>query len=172
MMLLVAAGAALGCSKEAPPAAPQLPERSCFGVFTRDDLAPLVGKGREVKEVSPVDLRLTADRNGGTCNVYVDGKDRVLAWATRQPLGQHLFTNVDDQHPDPLPYAEHGKVWDSGALVTLTCTGAEDSFELELWLSGTVQSADRPGASRPVLTALMQKYLAAAKQQTQCGGTH
>ncbi|MFG2878257.1 hypothetical protein ACGFYU_25160 [Streptomyces sp. NPDC048337] len=160
-----------GCGDEKKAAAPQLPERTCFGVFTRSDLEPLMGYGETVKVDSPVDLRLTAERRGATCNVYVDGRGRVLVSATRQPLGQHFTwppTDANQPAPDPLPLGDKGLVRDTGARVTLTCEGAKDSFELEMVISGSVEHM-KPGTSRALFTNLMTKYVDVAKQQTGCG---
>ncbi|WKV73737.1 hypothetical protein AW27_020800 [Streptomyces sp. PCS3-D2] len=168
---LAAAAVLTGCAEEKKAAAPKLPERSCFGVFTRSDLEPLVGYGETVKVSGPADARLTAEHRAATCSVDVDGRGRVLVAATRQPLGQSFFwpSTVQNQSaPDPLPLGDKGIVWNTGARVALTCKGAKDSFELELALSGSVEHV-KPGTSRALFTALMTKYLASAKQQTQCG---
>ncbi|MEW2138994.1 hypothetical protein AB0892_20780 [Streptomyces sp. NPDC005409] len=166
---LVAAAALTGCGKEQKAAAPQLPERTCFGVFARSDLEPLMGYGETVELFGPADARLSAVRRGVTCNVYVDGKGRVLAMATRQPLGQSFFwPPTDPPPPDPLPLGDKGIVWDTGARVALTCNGPKESFELELGLSGSVEHM-KPGTSKALFTALTTKYLESAKQQTQCG---
>ncbi|MCJ1677083.1 hypothetical protein MTF65_06930 [Streptomyces sp. APSN-46.1] len=168
---LVVAVALSGCAEEKKAAAPQLPERTCFGVFTRSDLEPLMGYGEEVKESSPVDARLTAERRGATCNVYVDGEGRVLVTAERRPLGQSITWPPTDQNqpaPDPLALGDKGIVWNTGARVALTCKGSKNSFELELGISGSVEHM-KPGTSRALFTTLMTKYLDAAKQQTQCG---
>ncbi|MFD6984874.1 hypothetical protein ACFWAX_29825 [Streptomyces sp. NPDC059956] len=165
---LTAAAALTGCSEEKKAAAPQLPERSCFGVFTRSDLEPLMGDGETVKESSPASLKLTPVFKGGTCTIAVDGENRVLSSVKRQPLGQHFFWHLDDEKPDPLPFADNGRVWDGGAAVAITCQGSKDSFELELRLSGSVDRV-KPADRRPLFTGLMKKYLDAAKEQTRCG---
>lgn len=170
-VVLITVAALAGCSEEKKSAAVKLPERSCFEVFTRSDVEPLMGDGDKVKEVSPTDLRLNAVRRGATCNIYVDGEGRVLVTATRQPLGDHFFwppTDANQPAPEPLSLGDKGMVWDTGARVTLTCKGSTDSFELELGIGGSTEhmkAADR----RPLFTGLMKKYLEVAKQQTQCG---
>ncbi|MFE9462116.1 hypothetical protein ACFYNW_00295 [Streptomyces virginiae] len=168
---LVVAAVVTGCAEEKKAAAQQLPERTCFGVFTRSDLEPLMGYGETVKVSGPADARLTPERPAATCNVDVDGRGRVLVAATRQPLGQNFFWPPTDQNqpaPEPLPLGDKGIVWNTGARVALTCKGTEDSFELELALSGSVEHM-KPGTSRGLFTSLMAKYLESAKQQTQCG---
>ncbi|MFF4432211.1 hypothetical protein ACFYZ4_23935 [Streptomyces sp. NPDC001513] len=165
---LVAAAALTGCAQEKKEAAPQLPERTCFGVFTRSDLEPLMGYGDTVEVSGPVDARLTVQRPGATCNVYVDGQGRVLVSATRRPLGQEVHWPPTDPAPDPLPLGDKGNVWQTGARVALTCKGPQDSFELELGLSGSVEHM-KPGTSRALFTELMTKYLESAKEQTGCG---
>ncbi|OKK19715.1 hypothetical protein AMK16_16805 [Streptomyces sp. CB00455] len=157
-----------GCAGEKPPAASRLPQTTCFGAFTPADLAPLLGRGDEVKVESPADLKLTADRRGATCNIYVDGKSGVLVTAERQPLGQGFSWPLEQVNADPIPSVENGKVWDTGAAAGLSCKGAGDPFELELWLSGTVDD-EKAGAPRPLLTGLMEKYADYAKRQTGCG---
>ncbi|MEU9300444.1 hypothetical protein [Streptomyces sp. NPDC048269] len=171
VLTLAAAAVFTGCAEEKKAAAPQLPERTCFGIFTRSDLEPLLGAGETVKETAPTDLRLTAERRGATCNVDVDGKGRVLVSATRKPLGQSIVWPPMDQNqpaPDPLPLGDKGIVWNTGARVALTCKGSQDSFALELSISGSIDQM-KPGTSRPLFTTLMTKYLDAAKQQTGCG---
>ncbi|MDX3539054.1 hypothetical protein PV721_32945 [Streptomyces sp. MB09-01] len=170
-VVLLATAALAGCAEEKKAAAPQLPERTCFGVFTRTDLEPLMGYGETVEVSGPVDARLTAARRGVTCNVYVDGQGRVLVTATRQPLEQSFAwppTDPNQPPPDPLPLGDKGIVWNTGARVALACKGSKDSFALELGLSGSVEHM-KPGTSRALFTALMTKYLESAKQQTQCG---
>ncbi|WP_327414260.1 hypothetical protein [Streptomyces sp. NBC_01233] len=169
----LAAGVALlsGCAEEKKPlAASKVRPETCFGAFTPSDLSPLLGRGDEVTVDSPYDLRLNAQRPGVTCNIYVDGKSGVLAWAERQPLGQGVFWPLEKVDAEPIPTVENGKVWNTGAAALLSCKGATDSFELELWLSGSVDGK-KPGESRPVLVELMKKYADYAKQQTGCGST-
>ncbi|MEV7173360.1 hypothetical protein AB0O18_27115 [Streptomyces sp. NPDC093224] len=168
---LIAAAAVAGCAEEKKAAAPQLPERTCFGVFTRSDLEPLMGEGETVTVSGPADARLNAQRRSATCNVDVDGRGRVLVAATRRPLGQSFFwppTDRSEPAPEPLALGDRGILWDTGARVVLTCKGAADSFELELSLSGSVEHT-KPGTSRALFTSLMITYLESAKQQTQCG---
>ncbi|WP_371616099.1 hypothetical protein [Streptomyces sp. NBC_00454] len=170
-LTLGAAAVLSGCSEGSESAAAKLPERPCFGVFTRSDLEPLMGEGHEVKDDSPTDLSLNAYRRSATCTIDVDGEGRVLVTATRQPLGDHFFwppTDANQPAPEPLALGDKGMVWDTGARVTLTCKGPADSFELALGVSGSTEhmkAADR----RPLFTGLMKKYLEVAKQQTRCG---
>lgn len=169
--IVVAAGALAGCAEAGKAPAPRLPERTCFGIFTPADLAPLMGPGKTVNETSPADVKLSADRRSATCNVDVDGQPRLLVSATRQPLGQHFtWPPTDPNQPaaDALPLGDKGIVWNTGARVALTCNGPTDSFELLLTLGGSVEHM-KPGTSRPLFTTLMAKYLEAAKQQTGCG---
>jgi hypothetical protein len=154
----------VGCAEQKPIAATRLPTSSCFGAFTPAELAPLLGRGDEIKVDSPVDLKLTAERRGATCNIYVDGKSGMLAWATRQGAGEGFSWPLDGKNPDSIPGVENGKVWDTGAAAGLTCKG-EDPFELELWIGAT---ADSPRETRAVLMPLMQKFVAYAKEQAQC----
>ncbi|MET9884815.1 hypothetical protein ABZZ20_17110 [Streptomyces sp. NPDC006430] len=159
-----------GCSEGKPAASLRLPERTCFGIFTRSDLEPLMGKGEEVKEAGPADVRLTAERRGATCNVDVDGKGRFLASATRQPLEQSFFWHPEmiKPAPDPLALGDKGLVYDTGARVLVTCKGPKDEFQLELVLGGSIDSM-KAGTSRQLFGDLMKKFLDVAKQQTQCG---
>ncbi len=167
---LVVAAVLAGCSGEQPAASSHLPERTCFGTFTRSDLEPLMGPGKTVKEMSPIDARLTATRREASCEVVVDGEHRVSVAIRRQPLGESFFFQPDPGQPAPdlLPLGDRGYVWDTGAFVTFTCQGAQDSFGLELTISGSVEHMKR-GTSRPHFTGLMTKLMDVAKQQTQCG---
>ncbi|KMO97971.1 hypothetical protein [Streptomyces roseus] len=159
-----------GCSKGTETAASKLPERTCFDVFDRSDLGPLVGNGEQVNVSGPADMQLTAVRRGATCSVDVDGKDRFLASATRQPLEQSFFWNAQLIKPpaDPLPLGDKGIVYDTGARVLLVCKGSQDSFQVELSLSGSTDQVEK-GESRPLFTRLMKKFVEAGRQQTRCG---
>ncbi|MFE2475606.1 hypothetical protein [Streptomyces sp. NPDC059389] len=159
-----------GCTGGTEAAAPKLPERTCFGVFTRSDLEPLMGNGREVKESGPADMQLNGYRRTATCSVDVDGRGRFLASATRQPLEQSFFWNAQLIKPpaDTLPLGDKGIVYDTGARVLLVCKGSQDAFQVELSLSGSTDQVEK-GGSRPLFTRLMTKFVEAGKQQTQCG---
>jgi hypothetical protein len=159
-----------GCSEQEKAAEAQLPERTCFEVFTRSDLAPLLGNGDVVKVSAPSDLRLTAERRGATCTVDVDGRVSFVASATRQPLDQSFFWNPEliKPAPDPLPLGEKGIVYDTGARVLLVCRGPKDSFQVELSLSGSIDHVGR-GQSRPLFSELMRKFVPVATEQTTCG---
>ncbi|MER6318475.1 hypothetical protein ABT237_32605 [Streptomyces sp. NPDC001581] len=160
-----------GCAEEQKPlAASKVRPETCFGAFTPSDLSPLLGRGDEVTVDSPYDLELNAQRPGVTCNIYVDGKSGLLATAERQPLGQGAYWPLEKVDAEPIPSVENGKVWNTGAAALLSCKGAPDSFELELWLSGSVDGK-KPGDSRPVLAELMKKYADYARQQTRCGSS-
>ncbi|MFD6230767.1 hypothetical protein ACFWFZ_28485 [Streptomyces sp. NPDC060232] len=157
-----------GCAEaEKQSAASKLPESTCFGVFTPSDLEPLLGRGEEVKVDSPHDLALNSRRRGATCNIYVDGKSGVLAWAKWQPAGQGFHWPLDGLNAEPIPAVENGRVWDTGAAAGISCRGAEDAFELELWLSGSI-SGKKAAETRSLLTGLMTKYADRARQQTHC----
>ncbi|MER5733649.1 hypothetical protein ABT084_35840 [Streptomyces sp. NPDC002138] len=159
-----------GCSEEAKPAARKLPERTCFGVFTRSDLAPLLGKGEEVTVSGPSDAQLSPVRKGVTCTVDVDGPGRFLATATRQPLGDSFFWNPEMIHPAPdsLPLGDRAIVYDTGARAFVACKGRDDQFGLEVKVSGSVEQMKRE-ERRPLFTKLITKLLDAAKQQSKCG---
>ncbi|MEV0987406.1 hypothetical protein [Streptomyces sp. NPDC049949] len=166
----IALAVLVGCSEGTETAAPKLPERTCFGVFSRSDLGPLVGNGEEVKESGPADMELTAARRTSTCSVDVDGRGRFLASATRQPLEQSFFWNAELIKPaaDTLPMGDKGIVYDTGARVLLICKGSQDTFQVELSLSGSTDQVEK-GGSRPLFTRLMKKFVEAGKQQTRCG---
>ncbi|MFE5521647.1 hypothetical protein ACFQ9Q_28605 [Streptomyces virginiae] len=171
-VVAVAAGAALlaGCSDGKTSAAPELPASTCFGAFTPTELAPFVGTGEEVRVDAPADARLTAGRKSAICNIYVDGKTRFFASAERLPQGQHFFwaPAVDEQKPEPLPFAENSKLWDGGAAIFLSCKGPTEAFELKLWLDGSTERIEQK-ERRPMFAGLMKKYLDFARQQTGCG---
>ncbi|MFB7181348.1 hypothetical protein ACFCYI_27045 [Streptomyces sp. NPDC056257] len=167
----LAVGLALlsGCAEEEKPsAASKVRPETCFGAFTPAELAPLLGRGDEVTVDSPYDLELNAQRRGVTCNIYVDGKSGVLATATWQPLGRGFQPLPETAKADSIPAVENGKVWDAGAVAGISCKRAEDSFELALGLSGTVDG--KAGETRRVLVELMQKYVDRAKRQNECAG--
>ncbi|MEV7560315.1 hypothetical protein [Streptomyces sp. NPDC089795] len=171
-VVAVAAGAALlaGCSDDKASAAPELPASTCFGAFTPTELAPFMGTGEEARVAGPADVRLSAGRKSAICNIYVDGKTRFFASAERLPQGQH-FTwapAVDEQEPEPLPFAGNSKLWDGGAAIFLSCDGPTDAFELKLWLDGSTEHIEQ-GERRPLFAGLMKKYLDFARQQTGCG---
>src|SRR5687768_10432161 len=114
----LAVGGALlsGCAEEEKPsAASKVRPETCFGVFTPDELAPLLGKGYEVTVDSPYDLRLNAQRRGVVCNIYVDGKSGVFATATWQSVGQGFHRPLGNVSTEPIPDVENGKVWSTGA---------------------------------------------------------
>ncbi|MFI5616923.1 hypothetical protein [Streptomyces sp. NPDC051567] len=167
-VVLVLAAMVAGCSEKKTPAASKLPSGTCFGVFDPADLAPLLGDGEEVKVVAPADMTLTPARPSAICNVYVDRQGPFLATVERAPVGRQFFWPLDKANPDPLPFVENGKVWNTGAAVALTCKKAEESFELELWISGSSNKMKYEDV-RPLFTALMKKYLEAARQQNGCG---
>ncbi|MEV7445286.1 hypothetical protein AB0O22_29830 [Streptomyces sp. NPDC091204] len=159
-----------GCSDGKASAAPELPPSTCFGAFTPAELAPFMGKGKEVRVDAPADARLSAGRESAICNIYVDGKTRLFASVERLPKGQDFFwaPAVDAQKPEPLPFAEDSKLWDSGAAVFLSCDGPTEAFELKVWLDGSTEQIKQE-ERRPLFAALMKKYLDFAKQQTGCG---
>ncbi|WP_030717822.1 hypothetical protein [Streptomyces sp. NRRL F-2580] len=158
-----------GCAtEEKPSAATKVRPETCFGIFTPDELAPLLGAGDEVTVDSPHDLELNAQRRGATCNIYVDGKSGLLATATWQPLGRGFQPLPETANADAIPAVENGKVWDAGAVAGISCTTAEDSFELALGLSGTVDG--KAEETRRLLAELMKKYVDRAKRQNHCAG--
>ncbi|WP_314252980.1 hypothetical protein [Streptomyces sp. DSM 40907] len=172
VVVAVAMGAALlaGCSDGKASAAPALPGSTCFGAFTPTELAPLMGTGKETQVDGPADVRLSAGRKSALCNIYVDGKSRFFAGAERLPQGQHFFwaPAVDEQNPEPLPFAENSKLWDGGAAIFLSCNGPTEAFELKLWLDGSTEQIEQE-KRRPLFAGLMKKYLEFAKEQTGCG---
>ncbi|MFD7032677.1 hypothetical protein ACFWAR_32100 [Streptomyces sp. NPDC059917] len=169
-MAMATAVALTGCSSEAKPAARNLPERTCFGVFERSDLAPLLGTGEKVTVSGPPDAQLSPIRRGGTCTVAVDGPGRFLATVTRQPLGRGFFWNREFIHPapDPVPLGDEAMVYNTGARAFVTCKGRDDQFELEVAVSGSVEQM-KYGEGRPLFIKLITKLLDSAKQQSKCG---
>ncbi|MFJ9343683.1 hypothetical protein ACIRP0_31035 [Streptomyces sp. NPDC101733] len=129
-----------------------------------------MGTGKDVQVRAPGDIRLTAQRARESCTIDVDGKNRFLARAYRQPVGGvHTWPSLlSDNDPEPLPGAKDGKLWDDGAAVVLTCEGPTDSFVLELWIGGATDGIKKE-ERRPKFAALMNKYTEFAKSQTKCG---
>ncbi|MER7827754.1 hypothetical protein ABTX85_34940 [Streptomyces sp. NPDC096097] len=167
--LAVAVTLLSGCAEEEKPsAASKVRPETCFGAFTPDELAPLLGTGDEVTVDSPYDVELNAQRRGVTCNIYVDGKSGVLADATWQPLGRGFQPLPETANAESIPAVENGKVWNAGAVAGITCKRAEGSFEMALGLSGTVDG--KPDETRRLLAELMKKYVDRAKQQNRCTG--
>ncbi|MDJ0379583.1 hypothetical protein [Streptomyces sp. G-G2] len=157
-----------GCGEEAKPAAQLLQERTCFGVFTRDDLAPFLGDGDDVRVSGASDAELTAARRGVTCTVAA-GSNYFQASATRQPLGQSFFWNRETIHPaaDPLALGDDAIVYNVGARALVNCRGGTDEFGLEVHVSGDVDKM-KPEERRPLFAKLVAKLLDAAKQQSKC----
>ncbi|MFF8268776.1 hypothetical protein ACF059_15435 [Streptomyces sp. NPDC016562] len=173
LLIAFAAGAALltGCSGEDESAAPALPTSTCYGAFTPEELAPFMGKGKEVRVDGPADVRLTADWKRSHCTIDVDGQSRFTAWAYRRPAGLNIpfGSETEKQNPEALPYAGNSRLWDSGAAVVLSCKAPTDTFDLELRISAAVPATLKEEDRRPTFTALMKKFMDLAKQQNQCG---
>ncbi|MEU6211458.1 hypothetical protein ABZ891_16300 [Streptomyces sp. NPDC047023] len=172
-VLALAVGTALltGCFADKKSAAPALPSSTCFGVFTPAELAPFMGSGEEVRVDSPDDLGVNVSRKYARCNIDVDGRSRFTASIDRRPAGHVIVwgSEVEKHRPDVLPYAEHSRLWDSGVALVVNCKAAEGDFDLMLFLDA-VPDEVKPEERRPVFAALMKKFLAASRQQTNCGG--
>ncbi|MET9696020.1 hypothetical protein ABZY31_03705 [Streptomyces sp. NPDC006529] len=158
-----------GCAEEAKPAARLLEDRTCFGVFTRSDLAPFLGNAEKVRVSGPPDAELSSVRRTVTCTVAA-GTNHFQASATRQPLGQSFFWHRETLYPtaDPLSIGDEAIVDDTVGLVRVDCKGPKDEFALQVQVTGDVDKM-KPEERRPHFTMLVAKLFDAVKQQSKCG---
>ncbi|MET9959102.1 hypothetical protein ABZ128_08450 [Streptomyces sp. NPDC006326] len=150
--------------------AASLPERVCWGagVFESDDVAPLVGQGKRVRDDSPAMFELSQDNKRTSCTLFLDGDIRFHARAWRLAAGQDFFWDTQqEQHPDKLSFGKKGLVWDGGAVVALTCRRSDETFELELSLDDG-SGAGKPRNPRQLFTGLMKHYYDFATEQLRC----
>ncbi|MDJ0379585.1 hypothetical protein [Streptomyces sp. G-G2] len=192
--LAIGAGVLSGCAGGGVLKAagvPELPERGCWGVFDRADLARVVGDGDEATVNVSGGFVLARDNQVAACHVDVDGEGRFLAEAKRPP-GPTVSLSAPETaedgdgatdgeagdapgdeagaEPEPLPFGIRGRVWADGAAVTFTCERPlEDPFEVRLRISGRVREATAQDTDdQRVLTSLMRQYFDSAQRQLLC----
>ncbi len=173
----VAAGLLAGCAAGEEKAAPQLPERVCWGggAFAGSDVAPLLPPGDTV-EFSPDSgdpFALTKELDSATCTLYIDGNTKFQAVATRRNFAESIdWSSWDSAHPKPLDVGEKGIIWDTGAAASFTCEPAKDANTPGKYIELRITANDTPdpAALQAALPQLMKEFQDFAQARLQCPG--
>ncbi|MFD6245274.1 hypothetical protein [Streptomyces roseolus] len=170
------AGLLVGCSAGEPEAAPELPDRICWGgAFAGSDVAPLLPPGGRVEFSPQADraLALAEERDPAICTLYIDGKMRFQASATRWKSAESIdWTSRASARPEPLDVGEKGIMWKGGAASSFVCGSAENAKSpgkhIELRISA--EYAPDKHRLRTAPPELMKQLMAFARSELQCAG--
>ncbi|MFF5500401.1 hypothetical protein [Streptomyces roseolus] len=173
---VVAAGLLGGCATGEEKAAPELPERICWGgAFAGSDVTPFLPPGGRA-EFSPQAgraLSLVGERDPAICTLYVDGKRRFQASVTRWKSAESIdWTERTSARPERLDVGDRGILWTGGAASAFACESAERPQSPGKYVELRISAEHAPDQYRlrAALPELMTKLMAFARSGLQCPG--
>ncbi|MGW9299839.1 hypothetical protein ACWHA3_03290 [Streptomyces cyaneofuscatus] len=162
---------AAGCSEpEATRTAPKLPHQFCWNAFDREDVQPLLPKGKAIKQEAG-GFQFSERVRYKSCILYVDGNYGFRAFATFEDEEDSIdWSSWDARRPDEIPVGRKGIAWNTGAATYIACkpvTGTGPSsaefMELRIHLSGA-----RGQNERKTLPELLKQFTAFAQKELKC----
>ncbi|MEU5659706.1 hypothetical protein ABZ802_29395 [Streptomyces sp. NPDC047737] len=159
-----------GCSSHEVKAVPEVPERICWDVFTRQDVTPLLPSGDKATiSIDPFVLREELD--GTTCTLDVDGQTRFQAGATRRDFEDDIeWSSYEKGKTAPIEVGKKGLVWPGGVVTYIVCEPPKSPSVpgnyIELDIS-TFDVADDKLPSR-TLTPLLKRFVTFAERELNC----
>ncbi|MEU2545062.1 hypothetical protein ABZ618_06410 [Streptomyces roseolus] len=166
------AGLLVGCAQGEPEAAPELPERICWGAFSGPEVNRLLAPAEKVSHRAR-SFVLAEEGDGTSCEVYADRATSFMARA-------ELLGSEDEAEremwgfPDALPLdvGAGGSLRPGGAATYVACEPAA-SFgrsgryvALEIDFTGVPDEAKAQNA----LPGLLKEFLAFTERELQCTG--
>lgn len=166
LLLTVAA-----CSDGESAAVPELPERICWGVFTADDIEPLMPTGKKAEMFSDPFVFDDEGTDSVTCNLDIDGRNGMGVDATRLDFEHQVdWSSWDAAEPKPIDVGQKGIIWSSGAGTHIACEPSTSTSDpgkyIQLYVS-TDRSPDRKKL-RAALPGLLQQLVTFTKRELNC----
>ncbi|MFC8898402.1 hypothetical protein [Streptomyces cinereoruber] len=170
------AGLLVGCSPGEPAAAPELPERICWGgAFAGGDVSPFLPPGTRVEFSPQADgsFALTKELDSAICTLYIDGKRRFQASATWWNFAESIdWTSRASDFPERIDVGDEGIMWKGGASSFFACEPAKSSKSPGKYIELRISADYAPDKYRlrTALPKLMEKLMAFARGELQCSG--
>ncbi|MFJ4873479.1 hypothetical protein [Streptomyces sp. NPDC088757] len=170
------AGLLVGCSSGEPAAAPELPERICWGgAFAGGDVSPFLPPGTRAEFSSQAGraFALAKELDSAICTLYIDGKMKFQASATRWNFAESIdWTSRASAFPERIDVGDKGIMWKGGASSFFTCESAKNAKSPGRYIELRIFAEYAPDAFRlrAALPELMEKLMAFARSELQCPG--
>ncbi|WP_411077200.1 hypothetical protein [Streptomyces sp. cmx-10-25] len=170
------AGLLIGCSSGGPTAAPELPERICWGgAFAGGDVSPFLPPGTRAEFSPQADRAFALDKelDSAICTLYIDGKMDFQASATRWNFAESIdWTSRASDFPERIDVGDKGIMWRGGASSFFACESAKNQKSPGKYIELRISADYAPGKYRlrAALPELMEKLMAFARSELRCPG--
>ncbi|MEV4682075.1 hypothetical protein [Streptomyces kurssanovii] len=159
-----------GCSNSEPEAVPELPERICWGVFTENEIAPLMPVGKKAEMHADAFVFDEDRRDSATCSLYIDGRHGMLVNAVILDFEDEVdWSSWDVAKPQPIDVGKKGLIWRGGAGTHLACEepkSPEPGKYIQMHIS-TDRSPDKEKL-QAALPGLLRQLVTFAKRELNC----
>ncbi|MEU0371265.1 hypothetical protein ABZ070_13550 [Streptomyces sp. NPDC006283] len=160
----------VGCSRAETKSVPELPERICWDIFARKDVAPLLPTGEEATiDVDPFVLDESLDEP--ICSLYIDGNTKFQAFARYQNFEDGIdWSSYDPANPEPINVGKEAIVWHNGAASYISCEPSKSPstpgkyIDLRLYTFGSPDDQ----TARKALPAMLKQFVAFAQRELKC----
>jgi hypothetical protein len=159
-----------GCSDGETKAAPELPERICWNVFARADVAPLLPAG-EKATLSARPFGLVEDLDSATCTLDIDGVTKFTAYATLHDFEDQVdWAPWAKARPETLDVGTKGIIWYDGAASYIVCEPSKTAATPGKYIDLHISTSDLPDEEklRKALPALMRQFVAFTQKELNC----
>ncbi|MFF5500400.1 hypothetical protein [Streptomyces roseolus] len=166
------AGLLVGCSPGAPKAAPELPERICWGAFSGPEVNRILAPSEKVSH-SARPFVLTEEGDHASCQVYADRATSFMA-------GVELLASEDEaeremwRFPDALPLdvGTGGSIRPGGAATYVACDPAASFGRSGTYIALEIDFSIVPDEAKAqdALPGLLKGFLAFTERELRCGG--
>ncbi|MFE7757808.1 hypothetical protein [Streptomyces sp. NPDC057429] len=167
--LLVAA--LTSCSNDETKAAPEIPERICWGAFAGKDVTPLLSAGGDaVLRTDPV-FALPKDRDKVSCSLNIDGNPKFSASADLWESEKYIdWATYEEKGTDPLDVGKKGRIWPSGSATYFECEAPKSSSGPGRYIALSLFVYDSPDQQevRRTLPKLLKQFMTFAQKELDC----
>ncbi|MFD6245276.1 hypothetical protein [Streptomyces roseolus] len=166
------AGLLVGCSAGEPKAAPELPERICWGAFSGPEVNRLLAPAEKVDHRARPFV-LTDEGDGTSCQIYADRATSFMARA-------ELLASEDEAEremwgfPDALPLdvGTGGSLRNGGAATYVACEPAASFGRSGRYVALEIDFTAVPDEAKAqaALPELLKDFLAFTQRELGCAG--
>ncbi|WP_405811986.1 hypothetical protein OG524_29490 [Streptomyces sp. NBC_01520] len=168
-VLLVAA--LTSCSNDETKAAPEIPERICWGAFAGDDVTPLLGTGDEATLRTDPAFELPKDRDKVSCSLSIDGNPGFSASADLWDYEKNIdWTTYEQEGTSRLDVGDKGRIWPSGSATYFECESPKSPSGPGRYVALSLFVHDSPDQKkvRRALPKLLKQFMTFAQRELDC----
>lgn len=156
-----------GCA-EKTETVPELPDRVCWDLFTRDDVEPLLPGGDKMVTYASEFPNLR-ERGSISCSLDIDGVTRFHLTAYAQDSTQEAErTWQQRRRPTAVDVGDKGITWNNGGASYFLCKSPGSDADSEDYIDVSLSTMSEPDVPRDLLLRLLRQYVDGVRAKLDC----